>query len=149
MAGTLRLPTLHKPLDRAIGTLIPLDLESFKETLGRASLTPRSAGLDLQPLLSLGLVLTQFRHGLMLSLVDRIRQYGQRFANRGTRAPKLAGNRTDALPVNQMTPSDIGNEFHPDHPRLLRLKSRQVARLRGGKNSMLISPDPWEVFHVD
>jgi hypothetical protein len=85
----------------------------------------------------------------MLAVLERLRQRAQRFANRGTRPPTITGNRADALPVDDMTPSDVGNEFHPDHPRLLRPKGRQVVPLRGGENSMLISPDPWEVFHGD
>ncbi len=142
-AGAPCLPLLHKALHRVIRASVALGLKPLEQAAGRPPLPPRQAGFDGQPLLQLGLEISQPWTRLAPTLVDRLLQHSERLADRRPGKLKTAGDGTDALAPHKMTPSDFGYEFHTYHPRLLRQKSRMVAHLRGGKNSTLFSPDPW------
>ncbi|CAG1012332.1 hypothetical protein BURK2_04494 [Burkholderiales bacterium] len=138
-----RLPALHKALNGAVRTTVALGLQALEQALGSPLLALRQAGFDVQPLFQQGQELAQLGHGLALPLIARFRQRRERFAHRRTGKLKTTGNRADALLAHKMMPSDFGYEFHTYHPRLLRQKHRMVTQPRGGKYSMLISPDPW------
>lgn len=143
MVGPLRLPALHKTLHRIIGTSIAFRLQALKQPSGRPALAFRQSRFDLRPPLQLRPELAELGGWLISALVDRLLHLFERFANRRTGKPKIAGNRADALTPQKMAPSDFGYEFHLYHPGLLRQKRRILAQLRGGKNSTLITPDPW------
>ena len=112
MAGAVRLPALHKPLHRAVGTPVAFGLQAFEQPPGGAPLPLRQAGFNIQPLLQLLQEVAQLGRGLMLALVDGFLQRLERLADRGTGKLQTLRDGADAFPADKMTPSDFGYEFH-------------------------------------
>ena len=141
-AGTGSLPPLHETPRRTVRAPVAFGLRPLEQPPGRPTLPPGQAGLEIQPLFKPGLETARLGTGRLPTLVNRLLKRGQRLADSRAGKLKVAGDGADALAPHKMTPSDFGYEFHAYHPRLLRLKSRMVAQLRGGKNSTLFPRIP-------